>query len=281
MATPILRWTGGKTKLLPKIKQLMPKEYNNYYEPFLGGGALFFDLELKYKKAIINDLNKDLMNLYIQVKDKPEEVLYSIEEQLSLLVDKNYYLILRNRFNEKLKNEEYDVELARLLILLNLSSFNSLYRKNKQGYFNTSHGTVSHIAQTKYETVEEKIKQASKVLNNNVEIYNSSFEKILEMPKEKDFVFIDSPYVDTFDRYTGDKFSIKEQEKLAQLCQDLDSKGAYFIATNSDTETTRNLYKDFDCYNTNIIYTAGGKNAKPSKELIITNIKQEEDIWTK
>lgn len=132
MAIPILRWAGGKTKLLPQIKQLMPKEYNDYYEPFFGGGALFFDLEMKDKKAIINDLNKDLMNVYIQVKDNPDAVLYSIEEQIPLLIDKNYYLLLRNRFNEKIKNEEYDVELARLLILLNLSSFNALYRKNKQ-----------------------------------------------------------------------------------------------------------------------------------------------------
>lgn len=274
MAIPILRWVGGKTKLLPQIKQLMPKEYNDYYEPFFGGGALFFDLELKDKKAVINDLNKDLMNVYIQVKDNPEVVLYSIEEQIPLLVDKNYYLLLRNRFNEKLKNEEYDVELARLLILLNLSSFNSLYRKNKQGYFNTSHGTITRIAQTKYESVANKIKNASIVLNNNVDIYNSSFDHILKMPHEKDFVFIDSPYIDTFDRYTGDKFSIKDQEKLAQLCKELDSKGVYFIATNSDTETTRSLYKDFNCYNTNIIYTVGAKNVKPSKELIITNIKQ-------
>ena len=274
MAIPILRWVGGKTKLLPQIKQLMPQEYNDYYEPFFGGGALFFDLELKNKKAIINDLNKDLMNVYIQVKDNPDSVLYSIEEQIPLLVDKNYYLLLRNRFNEKLKNEEYDVELARLLILLNLSSFNSLYRKNKQGYFNTSHGTIHRIAQTQYKPIEDKIVNASRVLNNNVEIYNTSFEHILQMPKEKDFVFIDSPYIDTFDRYTGDKYSIKEQEKLAQLCQELDSKGVYFIATNSDTEPTRKLYTDFDCYNTNIIYTVGAKNIKPSKELIITNIKK-------
>lgn len=274
MAIPILRWAGGKTKLLPQIKQLMPEEYNDYYEPFFGGGALFFDLELKDKKAIINDLNKDLMNVYIQVKDNPDAVLYSIEEQIPLLTDKNYYLLLRNRFNEKIKNEEYDVELARLLILLNLSSFNALYRKNKQGYFNTSHGIISRIAQTQYKPIEDKIANASRVLNNNVEIYNTSFEHILQIPKEKDFVFIDSPYIDTFDRYTSNKFLLPEQEKLSKLCKELDAKGVYFIATNSDTETTRKLYTDFDCYNTNIIYTVGAKNIKPSKELIITNIKK-------
>ena len=141
MALPIIKWIGGKRRLLKEIKKYIPEDYNDYYEPFFGGGALFFDLELKNKKIVINDINKDLINFYIQVRDNPTEVINGFNEVLPTLVKKEKYEEIRKQFNDKIKNEEYDIELASLFLLLNVSSFNALYRKNKNNEFNTPYSS--------------------------------------------------------------------------------------------------------------------------------------------
>lgn len=278
MALPIIKWTGGKRRLLKEIKKYIPEEYNDYYEPFFGGGALFFDLELKNKKIVINDINKDLINFYIQVRDNPTEVINGFNEVLPTLVKKEKYEEIRKQFNDKIKNEEYDIELACLFLLLNVSAFNGLYRKNKNNEFNTSYANPDRVRKLQRKVIEERVKEGSLLLNQNVEICNEDYSTILSRAKKGDFVFIDSPYIDTFTAYSSGDFSLEEQEKLADLCRELDKRGVYFLATNLDTEKTRELYDGFNLSSIDIVHTAGGGHTfKTKQELFISNVKKKEE----
>lgn len=278
MALPIIKWTGGKRRLLKEIKKYIPEEYNDYYEPFFGGGALFFDLELKNKKIVINDINKDLINFYIQVRDNPTEVINGFNEVLPTLVKKEKYEKIRKQFNDKIKNEEYDIELACLFLLLNVSAFNGLYRKNKNNEFNTPYANPDRVRRLQRKVIEERVKEGSLLLNQNVEICNEDYSTILSRAKKGDFVFIDSPYIDTFTAYSSGDFPLEEQEKLADLCRELDKRGVYFLATNLDTEKTRELYDGFNLSSIDIVHTAGGGHTfKTKQELFISNLKKKEE----
>lgn len=278
MGLPIIKWTGGKRRLLKEIKKYIPEEYNDYYEPFFGGGALFFDLELKNKKIVINDINKDLINFYIQVRDNPTEVINGFNEVLPTLVKKEKYEKIRKQFNDKIKNEEYDIELACLFLLLNVSAFNGLYRKNKNNEFNTPYANPDRVRKLQRKVIEERVKEGSLLLNQNVEICNEDYSTILNKAKKGDFVFIDSPYIDTFTAYSSGDFPLEEQEKLADLCRELDKRGVYFLATNLDTEKTRELYDGFNLSSIDIVHTAGGGHTfKTKQELFISNLKKKEE----
>lgn len=278
MALPIIKWTGGKRRLLKEIKKYIPEDYNDYYEPFFGGGALFFDLELKNKKIVINDINKDLINFYIQVRDNPTEVINGFNEVLPTLVKKEKYEEIRKQFNDKIKNEEYDIELACLFLLLNVSAFNGLYRKNKNNEFNTPYANPDRVRKLQRKVIEERVKEGSLLLNQNVKICNEDYSTILSRAKKGDFVFIDSPYIDTFTAYSSGDFPLEEQEKLADLCRELDKRGVYFLATNLDTEKTRELYDEFNLSSIDIVHTAGGGHTfKTKQELFISNLKKKEE----
>ena len=278
MALPIIKWTGGKRRLLKEIKKYIPEDYNDYYEPFFGGGALFFDLELKNRKTVINDINKDLINFYIQVRDNPIEVINGFNEVLPTLVKKEKYEEIRKQFNDKIKNEEYDIELACLFLLLNVSAFNGLYRKNKNNEFNTPYANPDRVRKLQRKVIEERVKEGSLLLNQNVEICNEDYSTILSRAKKGDFVFIDSPYIDTFTAYSSGDFPLEEQEKLADLCRELDKRGVYFLATNLDTEKTRELYDGFNLSSIDIVHTAGGGHTfKTKQELFISNVKKKEE----
>lgn len=278
MALPIIKWTGGKRRLLKEIKKYIPEDYNDYYEPFFGGGALFFDLELKNKKIVINDINKDLINFYIQVRDNPTEVINGFNEVLPTLVKKEKYEEIRKQFNDKIKNEEYDIELACLFLLLNVSAFNGLYRKNKNNEFNTPYANPDRVRKLQRKVIEERVKEGSLLLNQNVKICNEDYSTILSRAKKEDFVFIDSPYIDTFTAYSSGDFPLEEQEKLADLCKELDKRGVYFLATNLDTEKTRELYNGFNLSSIDIVHTVGGGNTyKTKQELFISNVNKKEE----
>ena len=278
MALPIIKWTGGKRRLLKEIKKYIPEDYNDYYEPFFGGGALFFDLELKNKKIVINDINKDLINFYIQVRDNPTEVSNGFNEVLPTLVKKEKYEEIRKQFNDKIKNEEYDIELACLFLLLNVSAFNGLYRKNKNNEFNTPYANPDRVRILQRKVIEARVKEGSLLLNQNVEICNEDYSTILSRAKKGDFVFIDSPYIDTFTAYSSGDFTLEEQEKLADLCRELDERGVYFLSTNLDTEKTRELYDGFNLSSIDIVHTAGGGHTfKTIQELFISNVKKKEE----
>ena len=242
---PVVQWAGGKRQLLSKIKERMPKEYETYYEPFFGGGALFF--ELLPEEAVINDFNPQLINVYNQIKTDYVPVLQLLDQyqnQYNALETKEakaaYYYTLRKEFNKRIVAKELSSVSAALFIFLNRTCFNALYRVNSKGEFNVPFGRKTHA--NTYDL--DNIQAVSKCLEK-VKILNTDFELACESAKEGDFIFFDSPYYDTFDTYQAGGFSEENHKRLAALYQKLTDKGVFCMLTNSDTDFIKGLYKRF------------------------------------
>lgn len=238
--SPFLKWAGGKRQLLDKIIDRMPKSFNNYYEPFIGGGALLF--ELQPAKAVINDINASLINAYITIAEKPFEFISAVIELDSQIPEdgKTYYYSLRERYNNKLVKTEYDTELAALFVFLNKHCFNGLYRVNAKGLFNVPYNN------SKRESInKESIIVISEYLKN-VKIMQGDFEKACNDAQRGDFVFLDSPYAPlnptSFESYTKEGFDIESHKRLANLFKKLTDKGCYCMLTNHNTEFINDLY---------------------------------------
>lgn len=242
-AAPFVKWAGGKRQLLTQIKQRMPEQYNHYYEPFVGGGAVFF--ELQPPDATINDINKALINAYCQIKFQPEAFVDTIEEFDQNIVEgqKEYYYGARQRYNDKLMKSEYDMEQAALFVFLNKHCFNGLYRVNGKGLFN-----VPYNNSVKRSCTKEGILAISQSLED-VEILEGDFETVCGMARVGDFVFIDSPYAplnpDSFESYTKEGFDVESHKRLARVFKEMTDRGCYCMLTNHDTEFINELYSDF------------------------------------
>ena len=218
----------------------MPENYNNYYEPFVGGGAVVFDL--LPKNAVINDINKALINTYRQICNSPDEFLGIINQlDLEMWEDgKEYYYSLRERYNDKLILEEYDVELSALFVFINKHCFNGLYRVNSKGLFN-----VPYNNSRKKSVDEESIYAVSSYLKN-ITIMNGDFQTACDTANRGDFIFLDSPYAPlnptSFESYTKEGFDIESHRRLADLFDRLTDRGCYCMLTNHNTELIRELY---------------------------------------
>lgn len=238
--TPFVKWAGGKRQLLSQIRERLPETYNNYYEPFVGGGAVIFDL--LPANALINDINRALINAYRQICDSPEEFLTAVNNlDVKMWEDgKGYYYFLRQRYNDKLMREEYDVELAALLVFINKHCFNGLYRVNGQGLFN-----VPYNNSRRKSIDQEAIAAASKYLKG-VRITDGDFEAALREAKRGDFVFIDSPYAPlnptSFESYTKEGFDIESHRRLAGVYDELTARGCLCMLTNHNTDLINQLY---------------------------------------
>lgn len=237
---PFVKWAGGKRQLLPQIKERMPGKYNRYFEPFVGGGAVTF--ELLPANALINDINKALINAYRQIRDVPElflEIINRLDTQM-WEDGKKYYYSLREKYNDKLMKAEYDVELAALLVFINKHCFNGLYRVNGKGLFNVPYNN------SRGASVDRKvIMDVSKYLQG-VTIVDGDFSKACEEAKKGDFVFIDSPYAPlnptSFESYTKEGFDIESHRRLARYYDELTKRGCLCMLTNHNTELIRELY---------------------------------------
>ena len=238
--SPFLKWAGGKRQLLDKIIDRMPKSFNNYYEPFIGGGALLF--ELQPAKAVINDINASLINAYITIAEKPFEFISAVTELDSQIPEdgKAYYYSLRERYNNKLVKTEYDTELAALFVFLNKHCFNGLYRVNAKGLFNVPYNN------SKRESINNESIIAISEYLKNVKIMQGDFEKACNDVQRGDFVFFDSPYAPlnptSFESYTKEGFDIESHKRLANLFEKLTDKGCYCMLTNHNTEFINDLY---------------------------------------
>ena len=238
--SPFLKWAGGKRQLLEKIIDRMPKSFNNYYEPFIGGGALLF--ELQPAKAVINDINASLINAYITIAEKPFEFISAVTELDSQIPEdgKAYYYSLRERYNNKLVKTEYDTELAALFVFLNKHCFNGLYRVNAKGLFNVPYNN------SKRESINNESIIAISEYLKNVKIMQGDFEKACNDAQRGDFVFFDSPYAPlnptSFESYTKEGFDIESHKRLANLFEKLTDKGCYCMLTNHNTEFINDLY---------------------------------------
>lgn len=272
--SPFVKWAGGKRQLLDEILSKIPSKFNNYYEPFVGAGALLFSLKLN-QVSYINDINKSLIHTYKIVKDNPNELIDVLSELDNKFTSKSDYYKCRNLFNQKIKNSEYDVLHAALFIYLNKRCFNGLYRVNSKGLFNVPFNNKENIKSFD----RDNILKACEWLQNKV-ITNADFEITVQTASKGDFVFFDSPYAplnnSTFTSYTKDGFTLDDHKRLAKVFKELDKKGCYLMLTNHNTELIRDLYRD---YNITVIKTKRLINSDASKrvgeEVIITNYIKE------
>lgn len=271
---PFVKWAGGKTQIIEKLKEFLPNEFNTYYEPFVGGGALFFNL--LPEKAVISDYNEELIMSYNCFKDLNnfsrmiEEL--KIHEQNH---NEEYYLKVRDidRLDSFKEMEVY--EKAARMIYLNKACFNGLYRVNSKGYFNVPSGKKEKVNAYNQELFDEIHEFLS---TSNIKILNGDFEKVTNTAKQDDFVYFDPPY-DTYDEkngfttYTKDDFGKDEQKRLSDIFKKLDKKGVKVMLSNHNTKFIQDLYEG---YNIHVIQAKRMINSKAAgrgsvEEVIITN----------
>lgn len=239
---PFVKWAGGKRQLLTEIRKYIPKKITTYYEPFLGGGAVFFDIQPK--KFIISDVNTEIINVYEVIKNNVEALLFELKQYKN---DQYSYYKIRelDRSPDFLNLSE--IQRAARIIYLNKTCYNGLFRVNSQGQFNVPFGNYKNP-----DIVNEiTLKAVSKFLQeSDGEILSMDFEKTLGEIKKGSFVYLDPPYDPisdsaSFTGYTLDGFGKEEQIRLKKICDYLTEKDCKFLLSNSSTDFIKSLYKDF------------------------------------
>lgn len=267
---PFLRWAGGKSWFIDHLADLLDgHEFTNYYEPFLGGGSIFFSINVTGAVATLSDANKELIDTYIAVRDDVESVIkhFATYENTS-----DFYYKLRA------KEPTDPAEKAARFIYLNHTSYNGLYRVNRQGKYNVPFGN------RKSDTIDvEEIRKASRALEG-VNLISGDFENRGDVIQEGTLVFLDPPYTvshndNGFIQYNQSIFSIEDQERLAQYIQFIMGQGAYFILTNAAHNAIREIFAN--CGRSMLVERQsliGGKKAKRglTSELVFTNIELQE-----
>lgn len=240
---PFTKWTGGKRQLLPELLNRVPKQFNRYYEPFVGGGALFF--EIKPTHATINDFNTELIYSYQQIRDDVDNLI-SILKTHEKNNNKEYYLYLRSADRDgRIDKMNATEKAARLLYMLRVN-FNGLYRVNSKNQFNVPYGKHKNPKIVN----ESLLYEISKYLqSNDIKILNEDFETSVAKAKSGDFVYFDPPYApvsstSTFTAYTHAGFDDEEQKRLRNVFSDLTDRGVKVMLSNSDTNIIHELYRD-------------------------------------
>lgn len=269
---PFVKWAGGKRQLIPQIRERMPEKYNDYYEPFVGGGAVIFDL--LPANALINDINKALINTYKTICNELDDFLKEVNRLDNDMWEdgKKYYYSIREHYNDKLMRSEYDVELAALFVFINKHCFNGLYRVNGKGLFNVPYNNSRRVS------VDENVIIATSEYLRGVTIIDGDFEQACKNAKKGDFVFIDSPYAPlnptSFESYTKEGFDIESHKRLAKLYDELTARGCYCMLTNHNTELINELYGNKD-YKIDVVSVKRMINSDASnrvgEEVIICN----------
>jgi len=289
---PFLKWAGGKTQILENIRMKYPaglgKTVVKYAEPFVGGGAVLFDILSNYdmEQIYISDINRELILTYNSIR-------YNIDDLISLLKDfedeyllsdedgrKNIYYINRSKFNDLKFNNSESPELAALFIFLNRTCFNGLYRVNSRGEFNVPQGSYKNPSICD----EENLRAVSAKLEN-VQIVCGDYKKSVQFIDEKTFAYFDPPYrplnvSSSFTSYTQDGFDDKNQIELARFIDGISERGAFVVASNSDPKNTNKTDEFFDeLYSKHKIFRIGASRAINSignsrgkiNELLITS----------
>ena len=258
---PFVKWVGGKTQLIPEIVPHISEDIDVYVEPFVGGGAIFFEVletKLNIKKYIINDLNSELINTYKCIRDNCDELiseLHILSDEFNKSVDKKeYFKLIRKKYNSY-SYSEVSAEQAARFIFLNRTCFNGLYRVNKRGQFNVPFNNLSEL-DFDYDNLKSI---NSRLACIDLIILNKSYEAILSdldnaiFKDEKVFIYLDPPYkpvkADGNEvSYTAEGFGDKAQEELKTFCDCISARGFYFIESNSDPNESKyfdNLYNEY------------------------------------
>ena len=272
LVAPFLKWVGGKRQIIPEILSHLPKNISslNYCEPFIGGGALLFHLEPK--RAIINDYNEELINVYKVIKNNLEELLIDLKKHQNT---SEYFYQIRGIDRQPLFDELTNIQHASRIIYLNKTCFNGLYRVNSLGEFNSPFGRY-----TNPNIVNEPVLRAvSKYLNSSeITILNGDYEKVLNSVTADTFVYLDPPYHPISERYnfTGyvqGGWSEIHQIRLKKACDDLDKKGVKFLLSNSAAPFIKELYSEYKIHsiNANRSINSVGEKRGQIEELLIKN----------
>jgi DNA adenine methylase len=242
LAQPFLKWAGGKRQLLPEIRKYIPKKISTYYEPFIGAGAVFFDIQPK--RAVINDVNTELVNVYECIKNHADELIDDLKKHEN---DSEYFYSIRDLDRQPEYKKLTPIERASRIIYLNKTCYNGLFRVNSQGQFNVPFGKYKNP-----QIVNEIVIKAvhNYLSSNEVRITNSDFEMVLETAKKGDFVYFDPPYdpvsdTSSFTGYSLDGFSKDDQKRLKYVFVELDKRGCKVLLSNSATEFIMDLYEGF------------------------------------
>lgn len=230
-AKPFVKWVGGKRSILGELVPRLPEHYGDYYEPFVGGGALFFSVQPD--KAHLSDINLHLVLTYRAVRDNVEGLIAMLKEH-ETKHNKTYYL----RARKKLGSETNPTAIAALLIYLNKTCYNGLYRVNKAGEYNVPMGDYANPT-----IVDEDTLRADSAVLKGAEIEQRNFTQI--KPKKNAFYYLDPPYHETYDGYNGSGFGDEKHKELADFCKKVDETGGFFMLSNSDTPFVRSLYKGY------------------------------------
>lgn len=290
-AKPFIKWVGGKTQLLPEIRQKYPRNKRKYCEPFLGGGAVLFDVlqTIPVDEVFVNDINPELINTYIQIKNNVNELIQKLTGFKTDYLAKSepdrkiFYLEQRKKYNELIANKttNSDLEKAALFIFLNKTCFNGLYRVNSKGLFNVPFNNAKNPPICD----EENLKECSKLLQKvtfNVGDYSACKDFI----DENTFVYLDPPYrplteSSSFTSYSENGFNDENQIQLGKFISDIAKKGASIVASNSDPKNSNSednffddIYAEFEVKRIQAarMINSKGNGRGAINELLITNV---------
>lgn len=268
VARPFIKWAGGKRQLINELIKAMPVDYNRYYEPFIGGGALFF--AIRPDNAFISDINPELINVYNLIKNDVDSLIKDLRKYEN--TEEHFYDI-RNLDRKPSYKKLSKIKKASRFIYLNKTCYNGLYRTNSEGQFNVPFGFYKNP-----NIVDEHNLRLVAELLKKTEIVLSLFTGIEDKVKSRDFVYLDPPYMpisktSSFTKYYRDDFGIDAQFELKEFCDKITKKGVYFLLSNSYSDLILDLYKN---YNIKKIKAIRAINCKADKrgaitELIITN----------
>lgn len=290
MAKPFLKWAGGKSQLLPVITANLPREFSTYIEPFAGSGAAMFEIvstRIGLKRVIINDINADLTNTYLNIKEHCDEmipILSALQDEYCSAAPEtrdNLFYTLRKEYNNRVSSP---VRMSCLFIFLNRTCFNGLYRVNAHNQFNVPHGKYKspRICDT------QNLRAVSSALKG-VDVFNGDYDNLRQYISPGTFVYLDPPYkpiseTSSFNSYSSVKFDDKEQERLKVFCDFINEQGAFFMLSNSDPRSIDpnntffdDLYKDYCIQRVPAkrLINANASGRGEVNELLITNYQNE------
>lgn len=242
LAQPFLKWAGGKRQLLPEIRKYVPQKFKTYYEPFVGAGAVLFDIQPR--KAVINDINLELINTYKVITTNIDELIEHLHRHKN---DEKHYYKVRDLDRTEGFKQLSPVERAARIIFLNKTCFNGLFRVNSQGQFNVPYGKYKNpniVNETVLRAVHHYLN------SNDVSIHNEDFKTVVAKASKGDFIYFDPPYhpvsdTSSFTGYSLDGFNKDDQIRLRDTFAELDSKGCKVLLSNSATDFIKDLYSDF------------------------------------
>lgn len=266
---PFLKWAGGKSQLLSQYEPFFPTQYRNYYEPFLGGGAVFFNL--RPKRSFLSDINLEIINVYRCIRDQVDEVIALLHQHYLNHGESHYYEV-RSRVVD---TEAWfwvgnNVERAARILYLNKTCFNGLYRENSKGSFNVPMGRYKNPS-----IYDPQLLRACAVQLKSSRIEPVGFEDVLRRARSSnDFVYFDPPYqplsqTSRFTSYNRYSFTEKDQVRLRDTFAKLRDRGVQVMLSNSDCEFIRDLYSDF---NIHTIYASRFINSQAAKRGKITEV---------